>query len=100
MRIKRGGMCLYLFFDHETVVSELAQLIQSFSLQLLGFEYMFETPIHVIDFEGSLQSGVVEYGYVTLGMVKLSIRRRGSALPLVRSLTLTEASMVSLKAAL
>ncbi|MEC8209139.1 MAG: 3'-5' exonuclease [Verrucomicrobiota bacterium] len=27
---------------------------------------MFETPIHVIDFEGSRQSGVVEYGYVTL----------------------------------
>lgn len=27
---------------------------------------MFDTPIHVIDFEGSRQSGVVEYGYVTL----------------------------------
>ncbi len=27
---------------------------------------MFSTPIHVIDFEGSRQSGVVEYGYVTL----------------------------------
>lgn len=27
---------------------------------------MFETPIHVIDFEGSRQSGVVEYGVVTL----------------------------------
>lgn len=27
---------------------------------------MFEIPIHVIDFEGSRQSGVVEYGYVTL----------------------------------
>lgn len=27
---------------------------------------MFETPIHVIDFEGSRQSGIVEYGYVTL----------------------------------
>jgi DNA polymerase-3 subunit epsilon len=27
---------------------------------------MFETPIHVIDFEGSRQSGVVEYGYVSL----------------------------------
>lgn len=27
---------------------------------------MFELPIHVIDFEGSRQSGVVEYGYVTL----------------------------------
>ena len=27
---------------------------------------MFDTPIHVIDFEGSSQSGVVEYGYVTL----------------------------------
>lgn len=27
---------------------------------------MFETPIHVIDFEGSRQSGVVEYGFVTL----------------------------------
>lgn len=27
---------------------------------------MFETPIHVIDFEGSRLSGVVEYGYVTI----------------------------------
>lgn len=27
---------------------------------------MIETPIHVIDFEGSRQSGVVEYGVVTL----------------------------------
>ncbi|HAV14555.1 MAG TPA: 3'-5' exonuclease [Opitutae bacterium] len=27
---------------------------------------MFSTPIHVIDFEGSRQSGVVEYGVVTL----------------------------------
>jgi DNA polymerase-3 subunit epsilon len=27
---------------------------------------MFSTPIHVIDFEGSRQSGVVEYGYVTV----------------------------------
>jgi DNA polymerase-3 subunit epsilon len=27
---------------------------------------MFEIPIHVIDFEGSRQSGVVEYGYVSL----------------------------------
>ena len=27
---------------------------------------MFDIPIHVIDFEGSRQSGVVEYGYVTL----------------------------------
>jgi DNA polymerase-3 subunit epsilon len=27
---------------------------------------MFDTPIHIIDFEGSRQSGVVEYGYVTL----------------------------------
>ena len=27
---------------------------------------MFDTLIHVIDFEGSRQSGVVEYGYVTL----------------------------------
>jgi DNA polymerase III epsilon subunit-like protein len=27
---------------------------------------MFDTPIHVIDFEGSRQSGVVEYGYVSL----------------------------------
>jgi len=27
---------------------------------------MFDLPIHVIDFEGSRQSGVVEYGYVTL----------------------------------
>jgi DNA polymerase-3 subunit epsilon len=27
---------------------------------------MFQTPIHIIDFEGSRQSGVVEYGYVTL----------------------------------
>jgi len=27
---------------------------------------MFDTPIHVIDFEGSRQSGVVEYGYATL----------------------------------
>ncbi len=27
---------------------------------------MFTTPIHVIDFEGSRQSGVVEYGVVTL----------------------------------
>lgn len=27
---------------------------------------MFETPIHVIDFEGSRQSGVVEYGYATV----------------------------------
>jgi DNA polymerase-3 subunit epsilon len=27
---------------------------------------MLDTPIHVIDFEGSRQSGVVEYGYVTL----------------------------------
>lgn len=27
---------------------------------------MFETPIHIIDFEGSRQSGVVEYGYVTV----------------------------------
>ena len=27
---------------------------------------MFATPIHVIDFEGSRQSGVVEYGLVTL----------------------------------
>ncbi|MEE2988153.1 MAG: 3'-5' exonuclease [Verrucomicrobiota bacterium] len=27
---------------------------------------MFVIPIHVIDFEGSRQSGVVEYGYVTL----------------------------------
>ncbi len=32
----------------------------------LVFFTMFETPIHVIDFEGSRQSGVVEYGYVTL----------------------------------
>ncbi len=27
---------------------------------------MFSTPIHVIDFEGSRQSGIVEYGVVTL----------------------------------
>ena len=27
---------------------------------------MFDTPIHVIDFEGSRQSGIVEYGCVTL----------------------------------
>jgi len=27
---------------------------------------MFDVPIHVIDFEGSRQSGVVEYGFVTL----------------------------------
>lgn len=27
---------------------------------------MWEVPIHVIDFEGSRQSGVVEYGYITL----------------------------------
>ena len=27
---------------------------------------MFSTPIHIIDFEGSRQSGVVEYGVVTL----------------------------------
>ena len=27
---------------------------------------MFSTPIHIIDFEGSRQSGVVEYGLVTL----------------------------------
>ena len=27
---------------------------------------MFEFPIHVVDFEGSRHSGVVEYGYVTL----------------------------------
>ena len=27
---------------------------------------MFEFPIHVVDFEGSRQSGVVEYGCVTL----------------------------------
>lgn len=27
---------------------------------------MFQTPIHVIDFEGSRQSGVVEYGYATV----------------------------------
>ena len=27
---------------------------------------MFEVPIHIIDFEGSHQSGVVEFGFVTL----------------------------------
>ena len=27
---------------------------------------MIGTPIHVIDFEGSRQSGIVEYGVVTL----------------------------------
>ncbi|MFP4166830.1 MAG: 3'-5' exonuclease [Opitutales bacterium] len=27
---------------------------------------MFETPVHVIDFEGSRQSGILEYGVVTL----------------------------------
>ncbi len=30
------------------------------------FGFMFSTPIHVIDFEGSRQSGIVEYGVVTL----------------------------------
>lgn len=32
---------------------------------------MFDLPIHVIDFEGSRQSGVVEYGYVTLAHDKI-----------------------------
>jgi len=32
---------------------------------------MFETPIHVIDFEGSRQSGIVEYGVVTLNGVEI-----------------------------
>jgi DNA polymerase III epsilon subunit-like protein len=36
------------------------------SVKLNLISSMFDTPIHVIDFEGSRQSGVVEYGCVTL----------------------------------
>ena len=32
---------------------------------------MIDTPIHVIDFEGSRQSGIVEYGVVTLAGAKI-----------------------------
>ena len=61
---------------------------------------MFDAPIHVIDFEGSQR--VVSLSMATLRwrMVRLSIRRRESALPLVRLLTSTGASTVSLKDAL
>ena len=38
---------------------------------------MFATPIHVIDFEGSRQSGVVEYGVVTLQGVMVDATHTG-----------------------
>lgn len=33
---------------------------------------MFTTPIHIIDFEGSRQSGIVEYGVVTLEAARIT----------------------------
>lgn len=38
----------------------------TFDIQAHTVRAMFSTPIHVIDFEGNRQSGVVEYGVVTL----------------------------------
>ncbi|ADE53276.1 3'-5' exonuclease [Coraliomargarita akajimensis] len=42
---------------------------------------MFTTPIHVIDFEGSRQSGIVEYGVVTLHGAMVEATYTGLCLP-------------------
>lgn len=43
----------------------------TFGVRCPTFSLMLTTPIHVIDFEGSRQSGIVEYGVVTLEGAKI-----------------------------